>query len=349
MKVVIAGAGFMGTSLGMAITRAGGAVRFTDLNREHAELASARVGSSFEGMGDLFVAAVPTTFVGRVILEAFKSNLALNFTDLGSTKTNVQLEVSSFGVSELFCGGHPMAGSERSGPTGARSDLFEGRPWVITPSSKTSGQSLEAVRELVALVGALPVELTPEGHDRAVAEVSHAPQVLASLLASSLNQVDVSHLSIAGQGLRDTTRIAGSSPEVWASILSTNGAQVATFLEPIAEELALIIAALKAGDAEALKAFISRGNAGRDLIPGKHGLSIREYDQISVVLPDRPGQLALLFDIFSELKVNVEDISMEHSLGLPAGLIQLSLQVGHGEKTVQELIVRGWRAFTLAG
>lgn len=339
----------MGTSLGMAITRAGGAVRFTDLNREHAELASARVGSSFEGMGDLFVAAVPTTFVGRVILEAFKSNLALNFTDLGSTKTNVQLEVSSFGVSELFCGGHPMAGSERSGPTGARSDLFEGRPWVITPSSKTSGQSLEAVRELVALVGALPVELTPEGHDRAVAEVSHAPQVLASLLASSLNQVDVSHLSIAGQGLRDTTRIAGSSPEVWASILSTNGAQVATFLEPIAEELALIIAALKAGDAEALKAFISRGNAGRDLIPGKHGLSIREYDQISVVLPDRPGQLALLFDIFSELKVNVEDISMEHSLGLPAGLIQLSLQVGHGEKTVQELIVRGWRAFTLAG
>ncbi|MSZ86152.1 MAG: prephenate dehydrogenase/arogenate dehydrogenase family protein [Actinobacteria bacterium] len=349
MKVVIAGAGFMGTSLGMAITRAGGAVRFTDLNREHAELASARVGSSFEGMGDLFVAAVPTTFVGRVILEAFKSNLALNFTDLGSTKTNVQLEVSSFGVSELFCGGHPMAGSERSGPTGARSDLFEGRPWVITPSSKTSGQSLEAVRELVALVGALPVELTPEGHDRAVAEVSHGPQVLASLLASSLNQVDVSHLSIAGQGLRDTTRIAGSSPEVWASILSTNGAQVATFLEPIAEELALIIAALKAGDAEALKAFISRGNAGRDLIPGKHGLSIREYDQISVVLPDRPGQLALLFDIFSELKVNVEDISMEHSLGLPAGLIQLSLQVGHGEKTVQELIVRGWRAFTLAG
>ncbi|CAB4699241.1 unannotated protein [freshwater metagenome] len=339
----------MGTSLGMAITRAGGAVRFTDLNREHAELASARVGSSFEGMGDLFVAAVPTTFVGRVILEAFKSNLALNFTDLGSTKTNVQLEVSSFGVSELFCGGHPMAGSERSGPTGARSDLFEGRPWVITPSSKTSGQSLEAVRELVALVGALPVELTPEGHDRAVAEVSHGPQVLASLLASSLNQVDVSHLSIAGQGLRDTTRIAGSSPEVWASILSTNGAQVATFLEPIAEELALIIAALKAGDAEALKAFISRGNAGRDLIPGKHGLSIREYDQISVVLPDRPGQLALLFDIFSELKVNVEDISMEHSLGLPAGLIQLSLQVGHGEKTVQELIVRGWRAFTLAG
>lgn len=339
----------MGTSLGMAITRAGGAVRFTDLNREHAELASARVGSSFEGMGDLFVAAVPTTFVGRVILEAFKSNLALNFTDLGSTKTNVQLEVSSFGVSELFCGGHPMAGSERSGPTGARSDLFEGRPWVITPSSKTRGQSLEAVRELVALVGALPVELTPEGHDRAVAEVSHGPQVLASLLASSLNQVDVSHLSIAGQGLRDTTRIAGSSPEVWASILSTNGAEVATFLEPIAEELALIIAALKAGDAEALKAFISRGNAGRDLIPGKHGLSIREYDQISVVLPDRPGQLALLFDIFSELKVNVEDISMEHSLGLPAGLIQLSLQVGHGEKTVQELIVRGWRAFTLAG
>ena len=92
-----------------------------------------------------------------------------------------------------------------------------------------------------------------------------------------------------------------------------------------------------------------RGRAGREAIPGKHGSSTREYDQISVVLPDQPGQLALLFEIFGQLQVNVEDISMEHSPGLPAGLIQLSLPVGSGRETVEALIGRGWRAFALSG
>ena len=349
MKVIIAGAGFMGTSLGMAIRRAGGEVRFIDRNSEHAELASARVGRTFEGVGDLFVAAVPTPSVAEVINSAYQQHLALNFTDLGSTKTNVQHEVDTFGASERFCGGHPMAGSERSGPTGARSDLFEGRPWVITPSEKTDSASLSIVRELALSVGALPVLLTPEGHDQAVAEVSHGPQVLASLLASALQRVDDTHLAIAGQGLRDTTRIAGSHRDVWAPILSTNGAVIATFLEPIAQELISVIDALRAGDAQALGAFIARGNLGRERIPGKHGLTTREYDQISVVLPDKPGQLALLFDIFGELQVNVEDISMEHSPGLPAGLLQLSLPVGRGEETVEALVQRDWRAFTLSG
>lgn len=349
MKVIIEGAGYMGTSLGMALTRAGGEVRFIDLNSEHAELASARVGKTFEGPGDLFVAAVPTPAVAEVIKSAFRQNLATSFTDLGSTKTNVQREVETFGLSEHFCGGHPMAGSERSGPAGARSDLFEGRPWVITPSEKTNSATLVLVRELALSVGALPVLLTPESHDRAVAEVSHGPQVLASLLASALQQVDEAHLSIAGQGLRDTTRIAGSHRDVWAPILSTNGAEIAAFLEPISEELERVIGSLKAGDTHALGSLIERGNLGRDRIPGKHGSSTREYDQISVVLPDKPGQLALLFDIFGELQVNVEDISMEHSPGLPSGLLQLSLPVGKGEETVEALIERDWRAFTLSG
>ncbi len=349
MKVIIAGAGFMGTSLGMAIARAGGEVRFMDRTSEHAELASARVGKTFEGVGDLFVAAVPTHSLSQVIDDAFQQNLAMSFTDLGSTKTNVQAEVETIGAAERFCGGHPMAGSERSGPTGARSDLFEGRPWVITPSEKTNPASLALVRELALSVGALPILLTPEGHDRAVAEVSHGPQVLASLLASALQRVDDTHLAIAGQGLRDTTRIAGSHRDVWAPILSTNGAVIAAFLEPIAEDLHRVIDSLKAGDAQALGALIARGNVGRERIPGKHGSTTREYDQISVLLPDRPGQLALLFDIFGELQVNVEDISMEHSPGLPAGLLQLSLPVGRGAETVEALIERDWRAFTLSG
>jgi prephenate dehydrogenase len=94
---------------------------------------------------------------------------------------------------------------------------------------------------------------------------------------------------------------------------------------------------------------MTRGNAGREQIPGKHGSTTREYDQISVVLPDTPGQLALLFSICGELHVNVEDISMEHSPGLPAGLIQLTLPQGSGAETVAALITRGWRAFSLSG
>jgi prephenate dehydrogenase len=349
MKVLIAGAGFMGTSLGMAVARAGGEVAFLDRNRDHADLATARAGDGFVGRADLFVAAVPTSFVAMVIKEAISSDLAASFTDIASTKTNVQREIDTFAGSELFCGGHPMAGSERSGPTGARSDLFEGRPWVITPSEATLPESVRAVFRLVELVGALPVQLSPSEHDRAVAEVSHGPQVISSLLAGALTEVDPTHLAISGQGLRDTTRIAGSSSSLWNPILTANGSVIADFLEPLSRELQSVIDALRAGDADALTAFMVRGRAGREAIPGKHGSSTREYDQISVVLPDQPGQLALLFEIFGQLQVNVEDISMEHSPGLPAGLIQLSLPVGSGRETVEALIERGWRAFALSG
>ena len=349
MKVEISGSGLIGTSMGLALHRVGHQIRFTDLVEENAVLAAARIESAeFEGKADLFVSALPSDLVGEDISRAQKLNLAHMFIDVASIKTNVQQNVKTFGDEISFCGTHPMAGSERSGPVAARSDLFEGRAWVYTPSEMTQQSLVEIVEEVISECGALPIRMTPSEHDSAVAAVSHTPQVLASLLASRLSQVPQTHLAIAGSGLRDTIRIAGSEPSVWQPILLGNREAIADFLEPIGKELNSFIDKLRKDQSFEPGELIERGAKGRARLPGKHGERARRYDKIAVLLPDRPGQLGALFATFSTLQVNVEDISMEHSPGLPSGLVEITIAPGTGSDLISSLSKAGWRAYAIA-
>src|SRR5699024_7091608 len=120
-----------------------------------------------------------------------------------------------------FVGGHPVAGRERSGPVAARADLFAGRPWVLVPG-QAAPSAVAAVRQLVAAAGAVPIEMTAAEHDAALAAVSHLPQLVASALAGSLLPLPDGAVGLAGQGLRDTIRIAASDPALWAEIAVAN-------------------------------------------------------------------------------------------------------------------------------
>src|SRR5690349_20530264 len=119
-----------------------------------------------------------------------------------------------------------MAGRERSGPAAARSDLFEGRPWVVTPSPGSEGGRIRAVVSVAQACGATPVVMDPAAHDRAVAVVSHLPQLAASLVAARLLDCEHEALALAGQGVRDVTRLAASDPELWVQILASNAEPV---------------------------------------------------------------------------------------------------------------------------
>jgi prephenate dehydrogenase len=248
-SVLVIGAGLMGTSAALALRSKGVDTYLADRNadavRLAADLGAGRAEEPSQPV-DLAVLAVPPGVVADVLVDLQGKCVARAYTDLASTKGYVQRAAAAAGADlESYVGGHPMAGRERSGPAGARADLFEGRPWVLTPTEQTApGVGRLAVRA-VELCGALPVVMAADDHDRAVALVSHAPQLLATVLAAQLEQADEGAVALAGTGIRDVTRIAASDPELWRQILATNAPAVADVLDAIGADLGRVAAELR--------------------------------------------------------------------------------------------------------
>jgi len=345
MKIRIVGAGLMGTSLALSLKSAGHELEMIDQNVDHQRMARDLVGSNEVVNPDLIVIATPVEHVLEVLKEQYQANPDARFIDIGGLKSNLLLEVATIpGLNARFLGTHPMAGREVVGPEGARADLFEGRAWILTPSSQTDRRFLEAIKELVEATGATTFELEPELHDEQIALISHLPQVVGSLLGGELDGRDPEELTLAGAGLRDTSRLAGSSPDLWAALLTMNAKEVLPLLESLRGSIDLLIERLEEGDREGVREFVARGNRGRALIPGKHGGAGRNYDLLPIVIDDKPGQLAKIFAECEAVAVNVEDLSIEHSPGQLTGLITLALSPDDAIKLHSHLLSKGWLA-----
>ncbi|HEY7304829.1 MAG TPA: prephenate dehydrogenase/arogenate dehydrogenase family protein [Bryobacteraceae bacterium] len=157
--------------------------------------------------------------------------------DAGSTKVQIVAKASSLFPHDQFLGGHPLAGKEQRGVEAADARLFRGRPYVLTPSSPETLRS-KLFRSWLARIGAEPVDMSPEEHDRTVALTSHLPQLLSTALAQTLAKQDSPHLeAVFGQGLLDMTRLALSAPELWSSILSTNQDAINTAIDMFLQSL----------------------------------------------------------------------------------------------------------------
>lgn len=362
-RVHIIGAGLIGTSLAMVLVRAGVMVSISDSSPTHealaADLSGARQGSDVAAEVEVVIVATPPDVTARVIERALARWPTATVTDVASIKTAIQDDLEARGVlgRERYVGAHPMAGRERSGPISARVDLFEGRPWVVTATAATSPAAIAAVCAVAEAAGAVVRRLTPAAHDLAVAAVSHVPQVVASLVAAELIGVSDEAISLAGQGLRDVTRIAASDPMLWTQILAGNAAAVACQLRSLTSRLDEVVAALEAlaeagptaisvpGARAALAEVIAAGNLGHARIPGKHGSPPTTYSTIVVLVPDEPGQLARLFHDVSQVGVNLEELTLDHGLDGAFGLLELSVLPGVERELVTQLAGRGWRIY----
>lgn len=328
--VLVVGSGLLGASVGLALGRAGVTVWLDDLDpRVLAEAVELGAGQRWEpdmGQPALVVVAVPPSSAGAVMARATELSDAV-VTDVTSVKVAPLAEAIAGGAdSSRLVGGHPMAGREMSGPGAARMDLFDDRPWVVTPLADTSAASVQVVVDLATTCGALPIMMDPREHDEAVALTSHAPQVISSLLAARLLEADSRAVSVSGQGLRDMTRIAGSAPILWQEILSANTVSVVDVLDAFAADLSAFVEDLREGDRHDVGQALIRGVQGRERIPGKHGDAATAYDVVSAVVKDEPGELARLFVAAGDLGVNLEDVRIDHVLGKPSGLIELSVR-----------------------
>jgi prephenate dehydrogenase len=340
-KVRIVGSGLIGTSIGLGLVQRGVSVEMVDSDPKSQALANDLVGRVEVTAPDLVVLAMPSSQLSEVINDEFALNPHSTFIDVGSVKGEVELQVKTIpALSRSFLPTHPMAGREIGGTGSARADLFQGRSWILTPSQELEADAKAVVLELISLLGATPIELSAVDHDRAVAKISHLPQIAASLIAKQLTGTPAEWMELAGQGLRDTTRIAASDESLWKEIIFSNRAELEQLLINLQNDLGAMVAALD--DPEKIAALIAAGRAGRALIPGKHGGKAREYSYLPIVIDDKPGQLGAIFNECAAMDVNVEDLNIEHSPGQLSALITLALSHSDAEKLSSHLSSIGW-------
>ena len=335
-SIRIIGSGLIGTSIGLALAARGVQVEMLDLDQKAQKLAQDLIASEISGAPEVILFAIPASALAETFEREFALNPGSKFIDIASVKTKPQVEVSRIsGGSSRFLATHPMAGREVGGAASARADLFEGRTWIYCPTfadgAQVDSDVLETGLWLINSLGATPISMSASRHDSAVALVSHLPQIVASLLAAQLKGAKSEDLDLAGAGLRDTTRIAASDSKLWQEIISTNAQEILPLLINLQNDLGSLIQSLD-----------DPAKVGRSKIPGKHGGKAREYTQLPVVIEDKPGQLAALFDECAKASVNVEDLTIEHSPGQFTGLITLALSASDAAILQKHLEESGW-------
>jgi prephenate dehydrogenase len=341
--VLVVGSGLLGTSLGLALRRRGVEVLLTDRSPEHLRTATGLgAGHLYDGRPvGLVVVAVPPDHIGAQVARALAETDAV-VTDVGSVKTAPLLALEGSPGVERYVGGHPMAGSERSGPLAASATMFDGRPWAVTPHRHSSPEATAAVEALARVAGAGVVRLSPEEHDEAVARTSHLPHLLSVLVAGRMAGAPAGHLALSGQGVRDVTRVAGGDPRLWEQIVTGNAAAVAGLLTQVRDQLDTLIDAVATGDRAGLAEILELGVAGTHAIPGKHGGPARPTASVFVSVPDHPGELARLFADAGASEVNIEDVHIDHDPARDTGLVELVVDETRADHLQASLGGRGW-------
>ena len=350
-KVRIVGAGLIGTSIGLALTKQGADVSITSQTQKSVDLAisyGAGRAVSESDAPDLIVVCVPPNLTAKIVaaeLADFPNSIV---TDVASVKSGILEELMDRNAPvERYVGSHPMAGRERGGAIAGRADLFVGRPWIVTPNSKSSAAAVQLMEDLANALEASVVTISAKDHDRAVALVSHVPQLVSSLLAARLVSAKSEDVNLAGQGLRDTTRIAASDPELWLQILEANSAEVVSVLKALSADLSSVLDSLEDISSEEsiakLRQILEAGNSGIEKIPGKHGTKHSTYAQVIVMIDDQPGELARLLTEVGEIGINLEELKLEHSPSAQIGLVELYVLPQAEASLIADLQKRGWR------
>lgn len=349
--VHVIGTGLLGASVGLGLREHGIDVTLEDLSPTTVALAADYGAGRVRAAGDpapaLVVVATPPDVTADAVERALAAYPAAVVTDVASVKLAPFLELTRRGVDLTnYVGSHPMAGRERGGAIMARADLFKARPWVICRDHETPAEALALVEAVALDLGGVLIEMTPEEHDRSVGLVSHLPQVVSSLLAAQLVPATDQAVGLAGAGLRDTTRIASSDPELWVQILGANREPVVELLDAFGADIAAFADALRdpeqTGSKRRIADLLAAGNRGVGRIPGKHGSS-EHFTAITVLIDDRPGQLARLLTELGELGINMEDLRLEHSPGAQIGFAEIAVLPEVAARAVADLTERGWR------
>jgi prephenate dehydrogenase len=333
VRLAIVGTGLIGTSVALAAARRGDDVVGWDPDPEVLARAAVAPAASLEEAvagAELVVVAAPIAQLPGAVAAALAASGDATVTDVGSTKASV---VRAADGSPRFVGGHPIAGSETRGPENASPGLFEGATWFLTPVAQTDAARHRLVHGFVSDLGATPVAIDADAHDRLVAMTSHVPHVLANVVA---NQTGASRieghepLAHAGGSLRDMTRIAGANPRIWVDIYLDNAEAIRDALHEHRRRVEQVEAALEQGDAGFLARWIGEAAGNRRRMLEREYPDPGQLHRLRVHVPDRPGVLAGITQALGAERINIEDFELHHVSPERGGTLTL-LVGGEGE------------------
>ncbi len=342
-RATLVGTGLIGGSIGLSLRKAGWEVVGTDRDPTRAEEAVTHGALDEVGedpASDLTIVATP---VGAVATEARRLLGAGHrvVTDVGSVKAPVVDAVAH----AAFVGGHPMAGSEQDGIAAATADLFEGATWVLTPTAQTDDAAYATVRAAIVETGAEVVALDPARHDALVAEVSHVPHLTAATLMRLADDTAEEHralLRLAAGGFRDMTRVAAGHPGIWPDICGENREAIVVVLDRLIEGLGEVRQVVADNDRTRLLALLGQARAARTSLPARFGRP-SELGELRVVVPDRPGALAEVTTLATEIDVNIANLEIAHSSEGDRGVLILVVEAGELQRLHDALDDRGFR------
>jgi prephenate dehydrogenase len=318
MRLALVGTGLMGASVGLAAKRAG--VDWVGgYDADDAAAAAARERGAVDETGgleavlaeaDLAVVAAPVTVLPLLVEDVLaRAPESCTVTDVGSTKD------WSLRFPGRFVGGHPVCGREAHGPEHATADLFDGATWFLTPVTGTEPDRYRVVHGFVASLGAVPVAIDPQAHDRLVALTSHLPHALANLLVNQAGAGRIEGhdpLSAAGGSLRDMTRVAGANPRIWVDIFLDNGPELVEALAEPRRRVEQLEQALTARDGGYLARWIAEASQNRRRVLAEAYPDPGALQHVIVHVPDRPGVLAGITQALGAERINIEDFELRH-------------------------------------
>ena len=237
-------------------------------------------------------------------------------TDVGSTKTDIHTHVADLGLEGQFIGGHPMAGSEKTGIANAKRHLLENAYYIVTPTSKVPKESVEAYVKLVRSLKALPLVLDYHEHDFVTGAISHLPHLIAAALVNLVHNEDTPSETmrmVAAGGFKDITRIASSSPEMWEQICMTNSENILKVLNDYIRNLEDIRVALEQKNGSAIHTLFQESRDYRNSFSDLSAGPIKKSHRLYCDLVDEAGGIAILSTILASRGITIKNIGIVHN------------------------------------
>lgn len=351
-KVGFIGLGLIGGSIAKAIRQYYPDFEIVafDKNREALALAAqesvidaaaAAIDDNFRQCSYIFLCA-PVAY-NTAYLKQIKEYLHKDciLTDVGSVKTNIHIEVKKLGIEENFIGGHPMAGSEKSGYANSKAMLIENAYYVLTPSALVSKEKLKKYETFIESLKALPVILDYEKHDYVTGTISHLPHIIASSLVNFVRDTDTEDelmKNLAAGGFKDITRIASSSPTMWQHICLKNKENISEILESFIDMLTKIKGLVDTSDEQGIYQWFASSRSYRNSIPGSSAGPIKKSYAVYCDIIDEAGGIAAIAAILASNGINLKNIGIVHNREFEEGVLRIEFYDEASSKKASELL-----------
>ena len=336
-KIGFVGLGLIGGSIAKAVRRyyPDWEIAAFDKNRETLALAvqegtihtaCSSIDDNFRGCSYIFL-CTPVAY-NAAYLSQLKDLAGEDciLTDVGSVKTSIHEEVIALGMEKNFIGGHPMAGSEKSGFINAKAHLIENAYYILTPSAKVGKEKVEAYKNFIGSLKALPIVLDYREHDFITGTISHLPHIIAATLVNFVHDTDTKDelmKALAAGGFKDITRIASSSPVMWQQICLKNRENISRILGHYIKTLENAKTLVDTGNEDELYALFESSRDYRDSMPNTSAGPIKKQFALYCDIIDEAGGIATIATILASNNINIKNIGIVHNREFEEGVLRI--------------------------